>query len=123
MTNTLNTPIEALEYSYPFFVTEYSIRKNSGGLGHYNGGNGVVREVKLLSDAEVTILSERRKFAPYGLEEGEPGKQGKNIRINGDKVTELPGKFNALFKKGEILRVETPGGGGFGKFDNQGNLK
>ncbi len=123
MTNTLNTPIEALEYSYPFFVTEYSIRKNSGGLGLYNGGNGVVREIKLLSDAEVTILSERRKFSPYALKEGQAGKVGKNIKINDKDVTELPGKFNARFKKGDILRVETPGGGGFGKFDNQGNLK
>jgi N-methylhydantoinase B len=123
MTNTLNTPIEALEYSYPFFMTEYSIRKNSGGLGLYNGGNGVIREIKLLSDAEVTILSERRKYTPYGLKDGNNGKQGKNVKISGNNTIELPGKFNDRFKKGEILRIETPGGGGFGKFDNQGNLK
>jgi N-methylhydantoinase B len=115
MTNTLNTPIEALEYSYPFLVTEYSIRKNSGGDGLYKGGNGIVRELKLLSDAEVTILSERRVFPPYGAKGGETGKQGKNLKISEGKEILLPGKFNTRFKKGDILRIETPGGGGYGK--------
>jgi N-methylhydantoinase B len=115
MTNTLNTPIEALEYSYPFLVTEYSIRKNSGGDGLYKGGNGIVRVLKLLSDAEVTILSERRVFPPYGAKGGETGKQGKNLKISEGKEILLPGKFNTRFKKGDILRIETPGGGGYGK--------
>jgi N-methylhydantoinase B len=81
MTNTLNTPVEALEFSYPFMVMEYSIRKNSGGRGKFSGGDGIVREIKLLSDAEVTVLSERRKRGPYGLEGGENGRKGKNIKV------------------------------------------
>lgn len=114
MTNTLNTPIEALEYSYPFLVTEYSIRRGSGGEGLFHGGNGIVREIKLLSAAEVTVLSERRKIPPYGQAGGEPGKAGKNIVIKGGVNFERPSKFSEQLKKGDILRVETPGGGGYG---------
>lgn len=116
MTNTLNTPVEALEYSFPFLVTEYSVRKCSGGKGKFFGGNGLVREIKLLSDAEVTVLSERRETSPYGLNGGENGKKGENIVINrdGEKIR-MPSKFSASLKKGEILRIETPGGGGWGK--------
>jgi N-methylhydantoinase B len=115
MTNTLNTPVEALEYSFPFLVTEYSVRKGSGGKGKFFGGNGLVREIKLLSDAEVTVLSERRETCPYGLNGGEPGKTGENIVINseGEKIR-MPSKFSASLKKGEVLRIETPGGGGWG---------
>ncbi len=115
MTNTLNTPVEALEFSYPFMVTEYSVRKNSGGKGKFSGGDGIVREIKLISDAEVTVLSERRKLAPYGLDGGNPGKPGKNIIIVNGKEEIMPGKFNRFLKKGTIIRIETPGGGGFGK--------
>ncbi|MFH1153594.1 MAG: hydantoinase B/oxoprolinase family protein [Pseudomonadota bacterium] len=115
MTNTLNTPVEALEYSYPFLVTEYSIRKHSGGCGKFSGGDGMVREMKLLSDAEVTVLSERRSLQPYGIEGGGPGASGKNLIIRDGQETVMPGKFHADLKKGEILRIETPGGGGFGK--------
>lgn len=115
MTNTLNTPIEALEYSYPFMITEYSIRKNSGGKGKFCGGDGLIREIKLLSDAEVTVLSERRKRAPYGLKGGLSGKKGRNILIKDSKEIEMLPKFNAKIKKGDILRIETPGGGGYGK--------
>ncbi len=118
MTNTLNTPVEALEFSYPFMVTEYSIRKNSGGKGKFSGGDGIVREIKLLSDAEVTVLSERRKRSPYGLNGGKNGKPGENIIIfpDGEKK-KMPGKFNIFLKKGSIVRIETPGGGGFGKLN------
>ncbi len=117
MTNTLNTPVEALEYSYPFLVTNYSIRKGSGGKGKFSGGNGLIREIKLLSDSEITVLSERRRFAPYGLNGGEAGKTGLNIIIdeNGEKKV-MPSKFNISVKKGSILRIETPGGGGWGKY-------
>ncbi len=115
MTNTLNTPIEAMEFSYPFMVTEYSIRKNSGGKGKFKGGDGIVREIKLLSNAEVTVLSERRKRPPYGLFGGEPGERGKNIIVVEGKAREMPGKFNIFLKKGSIVRLETPGGGGYGK--------
>ncbi len=115
MTNTLNTPIEALEYSYPFMVTEYSIRKGSGGKGKFKGGDGLVREIRLLSDAEITVLSERRRLAPYGLEKGEAGSTGRNILIEDGKERLMPPKFNVKVKKGAVLRVETPGGGGYGK--------
>ena len=115
MTNTLNTPAEALEYAYPFMVTEYSIRQNTGGKGAHRGGNGIVREIQLLSDAEVTVLSERRTTAPYGLEGGGPGVAGKNIIIVKGKKEEKPGKFTVTLNKGDILRIETPGGGGFGE--------
>jgi N-methylhydantoinase B len=113
MTNTLNTPIEALEYSYPFLVTEYSIRRGSGGKGKFRGGDGVVREIKLLSTAEITVLSERREIQPYGQAGGEPGKTGKNIVIKGGEKSKRPGKFSEQLQKGDILRIETPGGGGY----------
>jgi len=115
MTNTLNTPVEALEYAYPFMVNEYSIRRNTGGKGTHRGGDGIVREIRLLTDAEVTVLSERRTTAPYGLSGGGPGIKGKNIVNQKGKKEEKPGKFTASLSKGDILRIETPGGGGFGK--------
>ncbi|BAI80247.1 N-methylhydantoinase B [Deferribacter desulfuricans SSM1] len=115
MTNTLNTPIEALEFTYPMMVEEYSIRKNSGGQGKYRGGDGIIRQIRLLNDAEVTMLTERRIFSPYGLNGGEPGKCGANIVISNGEKREIPGKFNINLKKGDIIRIETPGGGGFGK--------
>ena len=117
MTNTLNTPVEALEFSYPFMVTEYSVRKNSGGKGKFSGGDGIVREIKLISDAEVTVLSERRKRSPYGLNGGENGKSGKNLVIINEEEKVMPGKFNLFLKKGTIVRIETPGGGGYGKYN------
>ena len=115
MTNTLNTPIEALEYSYPFLVSEYSIRRGSGGDGAFKGGDGLVREIKLLSGAEVTVLSERRKIPPYGLQSGEPGAVGKNMIVRDGKTMPRPGKFTEQVQKGDIVRIETPGGGGYGK--------
>jgi N-methylhydantoinase B len=111
MTNTLNTPVEALEFAYPLFVREYSIRRFSGGNGLYRGGDGVVREIKLLCDAEVTVLSERRRLPPYGLAGGEPGEVGRNL-VNGKPMSS---KFSKLLKKGSVIRIETPGGGGWGK--------
>jgi len=116
MTNTLNTPVEVIEYQYPLMVTEYSIRKNSGGEGKWRGGDGIIREYLFLSESEVTVLSERRKFSPYGLDGGKPGKRGRNILIDGEgKEVELPSKFTMRFKPGEKLRIETPGGGGYGR--------
>jgi N-methylhydantoinase B len=114
MTNTLNTPIEALEYSYPFMVTEYAIRRGTGGNGSHHGGDGLVREVELLSDAEVTVLSERRSTAPYGLMGGEAGAVGKNFVIQDGKALRRAGKFSGSLRRGDILRIETPGGGGYG---------
>ncbi len=115
MTNTLNTPVEALEYSFPFLMTEYSIRKNSGGRGNFSGGNGMVREMKILSDVEVTVLSERRVYPPYGIAGGAPGSCGKNSIIRKGKEEVMPGKFHEELKKGDRLRIETPGGGGYGE--------
>jgi len=115
MTNTLNTPIEALEYSYPFRVTEYAIRRNTGGSGRHKGGDGLIREIALLCDAEVTVLSDRRKIPPYGLFGGEPGDRGKNVVIRDGKQMIQPGKFSMTLKQGDIVRIETPGGGGYGK--------
>ncbi len=117
MTNTLNTPVEALEYTCPFLVKEYSVRRGSGGRGRSNGGDGVVREIQLLSDAEVTVLSERRTHAPYGLFGGSHGQPGKNSVIKNGVTKHKPGKFNMTLYKGDHLRIETPGGGGFGEKD------
>jgi N-methylhydantoinase B len=114
MTNTLNTPVEALEYSYPFIVTENSIRKGSGGKGCFNGGDGIIREITLTSDAEVTVISERREKQPYGLMGGNPGKAGLNTIIKDKTCIKKPGKFHEKLKKGDTIRIETPGGGGWG---------
>jgi N-methylhydantoinase B len=114
MTNTLNTPVEALEYSYPFLVTEYAIRKNSGGRGRFSGGEGMVRQMRMLSDAEMTVLSERRVHPPHGIDGGAPGGCGRNYIIRNGKKEIMPGKFHAELKKGDTLRIETPGGGGYG---------
>ncbi|MAF10150.1 5-oxoprolinase [Candidatus Poribacteria bacterium] len=114
MTNTMNTPVEALEYAYPFRVREYSVRRGSGGDGAFRGGDGVNREVELLSDAQVTILAERRKFPPYGLAGGEPGKTGHNVVIRDGEESEAPGKVTLHLGAGDVVRIETPGGGGHG---------
>ena len=115
MTNSLNTPAEALEYVYPFRVRRYAYRAGSGGAGKYRGGDGLVREIELLAPAQVTILSERRRLAPYGLARGSPGAPGRNrwLRANG-QVEELPGKCNFLAAAGDVVRIETPGGGAWG---------
>ncbi|MBU0986527.1 MAG: hydantoinase B/oxoprolinase family protein [Proteobacteria bacterium] len=114
MTNTLNTPVEALEYAYPFLVTEYSVRRKTGGRGKNSGGDGLVREIQLLADAEVTVLSERRARGPYGLRGGKPGTPGKNIVFQNGRARKMPGKFHINLRRGDTLRLETPGGGGYG---------
>ncbi len=115
MTNTLNTPVEAIEYEFPFRINQYAIRKNSGGNGYHTGGNGIIREILLLNDAECTMLSDRRIGVPYGISGGLPGKPGENILKKNGKEIKLPGKFNLFLNKGDILRIETPGGGGYGE--------
>jgi N-methylhydantoinase B len=125
MTNSLNTPVEALEYAYPFRVRRYSYRPDSGGKGKFRGGDGLIREIELLADAQVTLLSDRRKFRPYGLSGGEPGAAGRAVRIRADKnvratranqnqAHEIPAKSSIQAKKGDVIRIETPGGGGWG---------
>jgi N-methylhydantoinase B len=119
MTNSLNTPAEALEHAYPIRVTEYSIRKNSGGRGRYRGGDGIVREVELLSDAQVTFLADRRKRGPYGLRGGSDGAAGitEVLRVSGEsrKASVLPGKCSVQLKRGDRVRISTSGGGGWGR--------
>ncbi len=117
MTNSLNTPIEALEYAYPFRVRRYAYRKGSGGEGKFRGGDGLVREIELLAPAQVTLLAERRKFRPWGLQGGEDGAAGRATVVKaatGEQV-ELPGKCSLHLEAGDVLRIETPGGGGWGK--------
>ena len=113
MTNTMNTPVEALEHSYPFLVTEYSVRRNSGGRGKRRGGDGIVREIELLTEATVTVLSERRRHPPYGLFGGKPAEKGRNVVVRNGKEEEMPSKFSVKLKKGDRIRIETPGGGGY----------
>lgn len=114
MSNTLNTPVEALEMTYPFLVTEYSLISGSGGKGKYRGGLGIARSIRVLTDCTVSIQSERRKFAPYGLFGGENGRKGKNILVRKGKITELPSKTTYRLLQDDIIRIETPGGGGYG---------
>ena len=117
MTNTLNTPAEALEYAYPLRITRYALRHGSGGRGRHKGGEGIYREVELLADATVTILSERRARAPYTLAGGESGAFGENLLIpTGDSVSQqLPGKITIRAKAGDRIGIATPGGGGYGE--------
>jgi N-methylhydantoinase B len=115
MTNTLNTPVEALEYAYPFRIRRYEIRSGSGGLGRQRGGHGVRREMELLYDTHVTLMSERRRFAPYGAQGGEPGQAGRNLYLRDGVETQLPAKANLMLLAGDVLCIETPGGGGYGR--------
>jgi N-methylhydantoinase B len=116
MTNSLNTPVEALEYAYPMRVIQYSIRRGSGGSGRWRGGDGIVREIELLDDARVSLLADRRRHGPYGLNGGGNGKVGRAALVKPDGETErLPGKFSIDVKRGQRILIETPGGGGYGK--------
>lgn len=116
MTNSLNTPIEALEYSFPFRVRSYGYRAGSGGKGKFPGGNGLVREIEFLTPSQVTLLSERRRLRPYGLAGGEPGAPGRGIVLRKDgSKKELPGKCTFAAEPGDRVRIETPGGGGWGR--------
>lgn len=115
MTNSLNTPAEAMEYAYPMRVRRYSIRRESGGGGRFHGGDGVVREIELLTDARVTVLSDRRKTRPYGLKGGLPGAAGRSTIIGKQGEQVLKGKDSVYAHAGDRIRIETPGGGGYGK--------
>ena len=115
MTNSLNTPIEALEYAYPFRVRRYGYRRGSGGPGRNKGGEGLVREIELLTDTQLTLLADRRKFRPYGLQGGTDGSPGRAyVVLPGADPTELPAKCTLAAPRGSIFRLETPGGGGWG---------
>jgi len=110
MSNTLNTPIEALEREFPLRVTRYALRRGSGGAGRHRGGDGVVRELEALTDMTFSLIAERRRHGPRGAEGGAPGEPGRD-RLD---ARALPGKATGTLRAGERLCIETPGGGGFG---------
>lgn len=118
MTNTRITDPEILEHRYPVRLDSFSIRPESGGNGKYNGGNGVIRAFTFLESVELSLLSQHRKYAPYGLKGGEAGKRGEQyvIRANGEKIS-LEGMSHCLLNPNDQFIIETPGGGGFGKFE------
>ncbi|MCB8944314.1 MAG: hydantoinase B/oxoprolinase family protein [Ardenticatenaceae bacterium] len=115
MSNTRNTPIEALEYNFPLRIREYSLRHGSGGAGQHRGGDGLVRSIEFLTPVTATLMSERRERPSYGLNGGQPGQPGRNSLIRSGQTTPLPGKITLDLQAGDTLRVETPGGGGWGK--------
>ncbi len=114
MTNTLNTPVEALEYAYPLRIRRYALRRGSGGKGRNRGGDGLVREIEFLCPATVTLLTERRRTAPYGLQGGGAGARGRNVLTRAGHVEDLPGKAQVQVNAGDVLSIQTPGGGGWG---------
>jgi N-methylhydantoinase B len=115
MTNSLNTPVEALEHACPIRIVRYTLRRGSGGRGQARGGDGVIREVRFLTRAQITLLSDRRKFQPYGLHGGEPGAAGLNLLIRSDgNSVPLPSKVTMWVEPGDTLSIQTPGGGGWG---------
>jgi len=115
MTNSLNTPAEALEYAYPLRVREYKIRKGSGGKGKRTGGDGVIREIETLAPARMSLLADRRKRAPYGLSGGENGKPGTAAIIGDGGKRKIGSKGSWELEAGDHVRIESPGGGGFGE--------
>jgi N-methylhydantoinase B len=115
MTNTMNTPIEALEAYYPLRVTRYAVRRGSGGRGRHRGGEGIVRELEFLAPAQVTLLTERRRVPPYGLAGGGPGAVGRDWIVRGGHARRIAAKATFTVEPGDRLRMATPGGGGFGR--------
>ena len=115
MSNTLNTPIEALELAYPLRVRRYAIRRGSGGEGLRRGGEGLIREIEFLASVSATLLSERRVTRPYGLRGGEPGTPGENVLIRAGVESSLPGEVQLQLDPGDVLSIRSPGGGGWEK--------
>jgi N-methylhydantoinase B len=115
MSNSLNTPIEALEHAYPLRVARYELRTGSGGSGRHPGGEGIRRDLELLTDGSVTLLSERRLRGPAGRDGGGDGAPGANVLIRDGRERSLAGKvtFDAL--AGDVVSVRSPGGGGWGR--------
>jgi N-methylhydantoinase B len=113
MSNTLNTPVEALELEYPLRMVSYALRRGSGGSGAHRGGDGVIRELEALAPLRYSLITERRTHAPRGAAGGEDGRPGRNL-LDGE---ELPAKAAGTLEPGQRLRIETPGGGGFGRAD------
>jgi len=115
MTNSWNTPVEAFEHQYPLRIRGYRIRSGSGGTGEHCGGEGIIREFEFLTPADVTILADRRTRGPYGLFGGKPGAPGRNSLLKGKRTVAIGGKARFEVDAGDILRIESPGGGGYGK--------
>ena len=121
MTNTLNTPVEALEIAYPLRVERYELRRGTGGEGRFRGGLGVRRDIRsLCTDARVSLLTERRLHRPYGLDGGKAGGLGENVLIRDGEESVLPAKGSVSLAPGEIVSVRTPGGGGLGDPEQRG---
>jgi N-methylhydantoinase B len=120
MTNSLNTPAEALEYAYPLRVRAYSLRRGSGGRGGTRGGDGIVREIETLTHARMSLLADRRTRAPYGLAGGEEGKPGRDQIVRQGRAHKVDAKGSRELRPGDRVRIETPGGGGHGKRKNEG---
>jgi N-methylhydantoinase B len=114
LSNTLTTPAEALELSYPLRVERHALRLGSGGAGRFHGGDGVIRELRVLEPCRLSVISERRRHSPRGARGGEPGTPGRNL-LNGEA---LPAKATRDLAAGDVIRIETPGGGGFGRSEN-----
>ena len=110
MTNSWNTPIEAFEHQYPVRIEAYRVRQGSGGSGRHRGGDGIVREFRFLAPAEVTLIADRRARGPWGLAGGGPGKPGRDS-VSGRRI---PAKVRFQASEGDLLHIETPGGGGWG---------
>ena len=115
MTNSLNTPLEALENYLPLKIRRYCLRRGSGGEGGNKGGEGIIREYEFFVPTQATIISERRKFPPFGAQGGKNAKKGKNTLLSKGKKIALNSKVNIKVEPGDVLRVETPGGGGYGQ--------
>ena len=117
MTNTRDTPVEALERAYPMRVRRYALRTNSGGAGVAAGGEGIVREIEMLEAVTVSLITERRVSRPWGIAGGEAGAPGENWLLPGGdeaRARELPDKATVRLAAGDVVRIVTPGGGGFG---------
>ncbi|MHB8413328.1 MAG: hydantoinase B/oxoprolinase family protein [Candidatus Acidiferrales bacterium] len=115
MTNSLNTPVEGFEHAYPVRVKRYGIRYGSGGSGKFRGGDGIIREIELLAPMQVGMLSDRRKFGPYGLAGGKPGATGKNEVVIAGRRKKVAAKGSFYAPAGALVRIESPGGGGWGR--------
>jgi N-methylhydantoinase B len=118
MTNTENTPIESLDAHYPFRVERYTLRTGSGGAGRFAGGEGIEREIRFLAGATLSLMGERRRHRPWGLAGGEPGAPGEDWLIRDGDREKLSAKCTVSVEPGDRLLVLTPGGGGWGGFEN-----
>jgi N-methylhydantoinase B len=119
MSNSLNTPIEALEHAYPLRVTRYEIRRGTGGEGRHRGGDGLRRDLQALGPARVALLSDRRERGPMGARGGGDGATGQNVLIRGGVEQPLPGKATFDIVAGDVVSVRSPGGGGWGEAGSQ----